>query len=80
MIMVPTIVSRLQLSWSGSGTVRPVPARHSGQLAAKWPLLLQSHSGGAPAAPQGAIDGTLKCELSGCYHGIHLRDSAIVGR
>jgi hypothetical protein len=51
-----------------------------GQVAAKWPSSLQSHSRGARNAPQGAIDGTLKCHPLGCYHGSHLRDSASSGR
>ena len=31
-------------------------------------------------APKGAFDSTLKCHPPGCYHGSHLRGSAIIGR
>jgi hypothetical protein len=44
------------------------------------PCSCRDAGGGAPITPQGAIDGTLKCEPPECYHGNHLRDSTIIGR
>jgi hypothetical protein len=47
---------------------------------AQWPDSVLNHSTGASMAPKGAFDRTLKCDPSECYHGSHLRGSAIIGR